>query len=310
MAATTDSNPRDLELFLEMMVAERGVSPATIAAYQQDLRDCIAFAERRKLNLRTLDANLLQRYLKSLVDRGMAAATIARRLAALRQLFAFLYVEGVRSDNPAGGLDGPRRVRGLPKLLSEEQVDVLLGEARRGSAPENVRLLALLEVLYATGLRVSELVGLPLTSFRAEDRFLLVRGKGGKERIVPLSDSARDAVLQYLAVRHQFFGKDEGSHWLFPSRGRSGHLTRQRFHQRLKSLASACHISPAIVSPHVLRHAFATHLLARGADLRSVQQMLGHADISTTQIYTHVLEARLRHLVVRHHPLAEEGQPT
>ena len=303
---TSISASKDLELFLEMMAAERGASAATLAAYRQDLLDCAAFAERRRSNFRELDSNLLQGYIKSLVDRGMASSTTARRLAALRQMFAFLYTEGIRTDNPAAALDGPRRTRSLPKLLSEKQVDEMLAAARRKSSPEGARLVALLDVLYATGLRVSELVGLPLAAFREDDRFLIVRGKGSKERIVPLSDSARDSVLRYLSVREHFLGRVGESPWLFPSRGRTGYLTRQRFHQLLKELAVDCRISPASVSPHVLRHAFATHLLARGADLRSVQQMLGHADISTTQIYTHVLEARLRQLVLAHHPLSEE----
>lgn len=303
--ASSDTNPGDLELFLEMMTAERGASAATLAAYRRDLSDCMAFAMRRKSTLRNLDAALLQRYIKTLVDRGMAPSTTARRLAALRQMFAFLYGEGIRGDNPAAALDGPRRARTLPKLLSEAQVDQLLAAARQQASPEGIRLQALLETLYATGLRVSELVGLPLVSFRTDDRFLMVRGKGGKERVVPLSDSARDAVVGYLSVRENFLGRSDQSPWLFPSRGRSGHLTRQRFHQLLKGLAVDCGIPPQGVSPHVLRHAFATHLLNRGADLRSVQQMLGHADISTTQIYTHVLEARMRQLVQSHHPLTE-----
>lgn len=303
--ATAKSIPKELELFLEMMAAERGASPATLAAYRHDLLDCAAFAERRKSSFASLDSRVLRHYIKSLVDRGMAPATTARRLAALRQLFAFLYNEGIRPDNPAAALEGPRRTRSLPKLLSEGQVDALLAAAGGQSTPEGVRLRALLEVLYATGLRVSELVGLPLPAFRREDRFLMVRGKGGKERVVPLSDSARESVVAYLSIRGHFLGQRGESPWLFPSRGRSGHLTRQRFHQLLKALSVDCGIPPDSVSPHVLRHAFATHLLARGADLRSVQQMLGHADISTTQIYTHVLEARLRQLVRAHHPLAE-----
>ena len=303
--ATAATNPGDLDLFLEMMAAERGASSATLAAYRHDLLDCMAFAERRKRSLRDLDSELLQRYIKSLVDRGMAPSTTARRLAALRQIFGFLYTEGLRPDNPAAALESPRQVRALPKFLTEEQVDELLAAARRRTNPEGLRLQALLEVLYATGLRVSELVGLPLASFRRDDRFLMVRGKGGKERIVPLSDSARDSVIRYLNVRETFVARGDPAGWLFPSRGHSGHLTRQRFHQLLKLLAVESGIPPARVSPHVLRHAFATHLLARGADLRAVQQMLGHADISTTQIYTHVLEARMRQLVQAHHPLAE-----
>lgn len=299
----------DIELFLDMMAAERGASPATLAAYRGDLTDCLRFVRGRGHDFRSVDADRLRRYLRSQADRALAPATAARRLAAMRQLFAFLYREGIRDDNPAAALDGPRRARRLPRSLSERQVDELLAAADRHPGPEGSRLRALLEVLYATGMRVSELVGLPLAAFRADDRFLLVRGKGGKERIVPLSDRARQAVIDYLEVRGSFLGAEGDSPWLFPSRGRLGHLTRQRFHQLLKALAAACGLPPAALSPHVLRHAFATHLLARGADLRSVQQMLGHADISTTQIYTHVLEARMRALVRRHHPLAREGEP-
>lgn len=287
-----------------MMAAERGASFATLAAYRHDLLDCVDFVERRRKSFRDLNSCLLQRYLKNLVDRGMAPSTTARRLAALRQIFGFLYAEGLRHDNPAAALEGPRLVRPLPKFLTEAQVDELLEVARQHTSPEGLRLQALLEVLYATGLRASELVGLPVASFRRDDRFLIVRGKGGKERIVPLSDSARDSVIRYLDVREVFLTKEDSSRWLFPSRARKGHLTRQRFHQLLKSLAIRSKIPPASVSPHALRHAFATHLLARGADLRAVQQMLGHADISTTQIYTHVLEARMRELVQSHHPLA------
>ncbi len=298
----------DIELFLEMMAAERGASPATLAAYRGDLIDCMRFVQRRKTDLRSVDVDQLRRFIRGQVDRGMAPSTTARRLAAVRQLFAFLYREGIRDDNPAAALDGPRLARRLPKFLSERQVDDLLAAAERHTGPEGSRLRALLEVLYATGMRVSELVGLPLSAFRADERFLLVRGKGGKERIVPLSDRARQAVIDYLQIRENFLREGEDSSWLFPSRWRSGHLTRQRFHQLLKGLAAECGLPPASISPHVLRHAFATHLLARGADLRAVQQMLGHADISTTQIYTHVLEARMKALVQTHHPLAKDGE--
>ena len=299
----------DIELFLEMMAAERGASPATLAAYRRDLMDCLGFVHARGSDFRHVDVDQLRRYIRSQVDRGLAPATTARRLAAMRQLFAFLYREGLREDNPATALDGPRRARRLPRLLSEQQVDDLLAAADRHAGPEGCRLRALLEVLYATGMRVSELVGLPLAAFRADDRFIMVRGKGGKERIVPLSDRARRTIMDYLEVRENFLGADGDSLWLFPSRGRRRHLSRQRFHQLLKALAAECRLPPAAISPHVLRHAFATHLLARGADLRSVQQMLGHADISTTQIYTHVLDARMKALVRRHHPLAEPSEP-
>lgn len=305
MAQEYLADTRDLDLFLEMMAAERGASPLTLAAYRSDLIDCMRFFQRCNIALRDVDAELLRRYLKYQVERGLAPSTMARKLAAMRQLFAFLHSEGIRADNPAAALDSPRRSRRLPKLLSEQQVDELLSAADQHDGHEGNRLRAMLEVLYATGMRVSELVGLPLSAFRRDERFLVVRGKGNKERIVPLSDPAREAVINYLAVRERFLREGEESPFLFPSRGRSGHLTRQRFHQLLKALAAECGVPLASVSPHVLRHAFATHLLARGADLRSVQKMLGHADISTTQIYTHVLEARMKALVQIHHPLSE-----
>ncbi len=310
MAQECLADTRELDLFLEMMAAERGASPLTLAAYRSDLIDCMRFAQRRTTALQDVDAELLGCYLTYQVERGLASSTMARKLAAIRQLFAFLYSEGIRPDNPAAALDSPRRARRLPKLLSEQQVDELLSAAGEHDGHEGDRLLAMLEVLYATGMRVSELVGLPLSAFRSEERFLLVRGKGNKERIVPLSDPARKAVIKYLAVRERFLREGEESLFLFPSRGRSGHLTRQRFHQLLKALAAECGLPLASVSPHVLRHAFATHLLSRGADLRSVQKMLGHADISTTQIYTHVLEARMKALVQTHHPLSKGSRGT
>ena len=305
MAQEYLADTRDLDLFLEMMAAERGASSLTLAAYRSDLTDCMRFTQRRSTPLRYVDAELLRRYLKYQVERGLAPSTMARKLAAIRQLFAFLYSEGIRTDNPAAALDSPRQSRRLPKLLSEQQVDELLSAVGQRDGHEGDRLQAMLEVLYATGMRVSELVGLPLSAFRSDERFLVVRGKGNKERIVPLSDPAREAIINYLAVRARFLREGEESPFLFPSRGRSGHLTRQRFHQLLKALAAECGLPHGSVSPHVLRHAFATHLLARGADLRAVQKMLGHADISTTQIYTHVLEARMKALVQTHHPLSK-----
>jgi integrase/recombinase XerD len=244
--------------------------------------------------------------MQGLSDDGMTASTAARRLSALRQFFKFLVQENIRKDDPAALLDAPKRARPLPKLLSEDDVDRLLTEARtlRDDPAESARLTALLEVLYATGLRVSELVGLRWPPFGDDARFLVIRGKGDKERLVPLSEPARQAIEDYAGWRNDFIA-GKTSPWLFPSRGESGHLTRQRFGQLLKDLAVQADINPAKVSPHVLRHAFASHLLARGADLRAVQKMLGHADISTTQIYTHVLEARKQALVRQHHPLAK-----
>ena len=238
-------------------------------------------------------------------------------MSALRQFHGFLFAEGIRKDDPCGSIEGPRRARPLPKTLTVEEVDALRAASRRAEdgrtqeeavlAYKRARLVCLMEVLYATGLRVSELVGLPLTAVRGEERFLAVSGKGGRERLVPLSETARQAIDDYLPLRRMRLG-DHVSPWLFPSRGRQGHLTRHRFAQLLKDLAVAAGLDPTRVSPHTLRHAFASHLLANGADLRAVQQMLGHADISTTQIYTHVLDERLKELVHSHHPLAKKGK--
>ena len=300
----TETTDRHIEAFLEMLSAERGAATNTLESYCRDLEDCRRFVERRNRSLAEADSDLIRLYLKGLAGRGVARATSARRLSALRQFYRFLHAEGMREDDPTAVIDSPRRERPLPKILSEDEVRRLLDEARRNTTPEGVRAYALLEILYATGLRVSELVGIPLSAGQADERFLVVRGKGGKERMVPLNEAARNALKDYAGVRPHFLGRDRHSEWLFPSRGKSGHLTRQRFGQYLKKLADAVGIPPSKVSPHVLRHAFASHLLAHDADLRAVQQMLGHADIATTEIYTHVLEQRLKDLVTRHHPLA------
>src|SRR5690606_22314520 len=244
-----------------------------------------------------------QAYLKFMDDLGLKATTQARRLSALRQLFSYLLTEDIRRDDPSLNIDSPRAGRRLPKYLSEAEVDCLLAAAE-GESAEEKRLHALLQLLYATGLRVSELVTLPYPALRDEDRFLLVRGKGGKERLVPVNRTSKQALDEYLALRSSFCPDGAHSKWLFPSRSEEGHLTRQRLGQLLKDLAIRSGIDPAKVSPHVLRHAFASHLLANGADLRSLQKMLGHADISTTQIYTHVLQKRLMEIVATHHPLA------
>ena len=240
-----------------------------------------------------------------MADSGFANTTAARRLSALRQYFGFLFAEGIRSDDPTALVDSPRLGRPLPKILSEEEVEAMIAAAQESPGPEGLRLSALMELLYATGLRVSELVTLPLAAAVRDPEIIVVRGKGGRERMVPLTENARDAVAAYCEVRDYFAPPGDRGHWLFPSRGKEGHLTRQRFGQILKELADACGLERRKVSPHVLRHAFASHLLANGADLRSVQKMLGHADISTTQIYTHVLDARLRALVRDKHPLSE-----
>ncbi len=297
------ATPR-IEAFLEMLAVERGAAPNTIDSYGRDLADVSAFLARRDRALENASADDLRDYLAALHAGGSTASTAARRLSALRQFFRFLFSEGARGDDPTSTIDSPRRGRPLPKLLSEAEVSSLLDRARAKSGPEGLRLTALLETLYATGMRVSELVGLPLSAVSRDPRYIVIRGKGSKERMVPLSEPARAALAAYRDARARFCRSGAESPYLFPSRGGSGFLTRHRFAQLLKQLALEAGIAPEKVSPHVLRHAFATHLLNRGADLRSVQQMLGHADIATTQIYTHVLDEKLTALVENHHPLA------
>lgn len=288
-----------------MLAAERGAAENTLQSYTRDLEQfAVWLASRRAPPPAEAGEDDLRGYLQSLSRAQVAPATAARRLSCLRQFYRFLYAENIRADDPTAKLDSPRKARSLPKILSEEEVERLLAAAHQDDDAESLRRAALLETLYASGLRVSELVGLPLAALRDDADMILVRGKGDKERLVPLGDAARGALAAYLSVRGDFLAEGEQSKWLFPSRADSGHLTRQRFGQILKEIAVAAGVPPSKVSPHVLRHAFASHLLAHGADLRSVQQMLGHADISTTQIYTHVLEERLRALVQQHHPLA------
>ncbi len=296
---------RHAEAFLEMLAAERGAAENTLQSYTRDLTQFAGWlaSQRGPLPEAAGEADV-RGYLSALTRAQVAPSTAARRLSCLRQFYRFLYSENLRGDDPTAKLDSPRKSRPLPKIISEEDVDRLLAAARDGEGPEALRRAALIETLYASGLRVSELVGLPLAALREDAEMILVRGKGGKERLVPLNQAARDALAAYLDARGYFLAEGEPSRWLFPSRADSGHLTRQRFGQILKEIAVAAGLQPSKVSPHVLRHAFASHLLAHGADLRSVQQMLGHADISTTQIYTHVLEERLRALVQDHHPLA------
>jgi integrase/recombinase XerD len=311
------SDERLIDLYLDMLAAERGAAANTLEAYRRDLNDFSAHLGEHGGAIATAQAEEIRRYLGDLSGRGFSAASVARRLSAIRQLYRFLYAEGNRKDDPAAAIEGPKRGRPLPKVLSIGHVDQLLAAAREGidaARPVAERLRAarlncLLEVLYATGLRVSELVALPASAARRDERMLIVRGKGNKERLVPLNQSAKSAMRDYLALQEEAAKPKKGaikaSKWLFPSFGESGHLTRQHFARDLKLLASIAGLKPKQISPHVLRHAFASHLLQNGADLRSVQTLLGHADISTTQIYTHVLEERLKSLVRDLHPLGE-----
>jgi integrase/recombinase XerD len=294
---------REVEAFLEMLEAERGASRNTLEAYGRDLDDLQVFLARRKQKPAMADTPALRAYLKALDYVGMTPRTVARRLSVLRQFYRFLLAERMREDDPASTLDSPKLGRPLPKVLTRVEVDGLIGAAQAKGA-DGGRMETLLEILYGSGLRVSELVGLPAVAAERDPTMLLVRGKGSKERQVPLSDPARAAIAKWLRTRAASLG-EEKSRYLFPSRGRDGHLTRQRFAQLLKEAALAAGIDPVRVSPHVLRHAFASHLLEAGADLRSVQLMLGHADIATTQIYTHVVPEKLRALVEDHHPLAK-----
>jgi integrase/recombinase XerD len=336
------------ELFLDMLAAERGAGENTLAAYRRDLADFSTHLSSVKRGLADATTEDVRGYLRALDKRGFAATSVARRLSAIRQLYRFLYAEGRRSDDPAAIIEGPKRGRALPKVLGIEDVDRLLNTARTAIGKHRpvvdrmraARLNALLELVYATGLRVSELVALPASAAERNARMLVVRGKGGKERLVPLNDASKSALAEYRALlveaerektssaRPRESGDPERkkpdsrlrgnerssarghakptkSKWLFPSIGESGHITRQHFARELKALAAGAGLRSEQVSPHVLRHAFASHLLHNGADLRVVQTLLGHADISTTQIYTHVLEERLKSLVRDLHPLAD-----
>ena len=319
MRSGKTSDTRLIDLFLDMLAAEQGAGVNTLDAYRRDLADFKQFLGRAGHGFAGVETQALRDYLADLGARGFKSSSVARRLSAMRHLFRFLLNEGIRSDDPAAILSGPKRGRGLPKVLSMSDVDRLLARAKAlTKSPEAsalqrlraMRLYCLLEVLYATGLRVSELVALPHSASRRDARMIVVRGKGDKERLVPLNDASRQAMADYLAATEALKPEKKEdaafSKWLFPSFGESGHLTRQHFARDLKELAAAAGLAPRLVSPHVLRHAFASHLLHNGADLRIVQTLLGHTDISTTQIYTHVVEERLKSLVRDLHPLGEK----
>ncbi len=313
-----------VDSFLDMLTTERGAAKNTRQAYWRDLADVSQFLKNNRSNdVTQATTEDLKAYLKNLSEKSnskggdkskIAVRTIARRLSALRQFYRFLVSENIRDEDPTSTIESPKQSRTLPKTLSEEEVTTLIKTAAEGGNAESTRLVCLLEMLYASGLRVSELVGLPMSAIGEECEYLTVAGKAGRERMVPLTKPAQEAVADYLKVRPQFIGNDEKSvqeKWVFPSKtSQSGHLTRQRFAQLLKDLAKEAEIDEDRVSPHVLRHAFATHLLSNGADLRSVQKMLGHADIATTQIYTHILGEKVKKTVDEKHPLAEDATGT
>lgn len=306
---------RWIQAFLEAQAAELGAARNTLLAYGRDLSDFAAWLERRGLGPEDAARKDIEGYLVACDSDGLSRATRARRLSAIRQFYRFAFEEGLRGDNPAIEIKGPGRSARLPGTLEHAEVDALLTAARGHGRSDSDRLrnACLVELLYATGMRVSELVSLPVAAARGDPRMLLVRGKGGKERMVPLSAPARAALAAWLAERDRGEAEQGAagrtgaatSRYLFPSRGQAGHLTRHRFYTLIKEIAAAAGVSPARVTPHRLRHAFATHLLAGGADLRSIQLLLGHADVATTEIYTHVLDERLRALVLEHHPLSE-----
>jgi integrase/recombinase XerD len=309
-----DLSGAHIEAFLEMLSAERGAAENTLSSYRRDLDDLHEFLIPAKTSPLLAESRHLSAYLASLGKRAFAPSSQARRLSAMRQFYKFLYAEGLRGDDPTAILDAPKKGRALPKNLSEADVTRLLERATlEANEPgderlSRLRMLALLELLYATGMRVSELVSLPLKVLEQEGRFLMIRGKGNKERLVPLSRSAITALAAYGEAKRAALGDGEESPWLFPSYGSAGYLPRQVFARDLKGLAARAGLKASSISPHVMRHAFASHLLANGADLRVVQELLGHSDISTTQIYTHVLEERLRQLVESHHPLAKAAK--
>jgi integrase/recombinase XerD len=303
-----------IESFLEMMSAERGASINTISAYRRDLLDFSGHRAAKGDDAKSASRDDVKAYLGVLARSGVTGSTQARRLSSLRQFFGFLYSEGVRKDDPTNAIEAPKRQRPLPKTLTHEDMEALIETARKQSetSAEGLRLLCMVEVLYASGLRVSELVTLTLAAARTRDGFLLVKGKGQKERLAPLNRTARETIASYLTARDEFLPggmrRTHAEKFLFPSRGAEGHITRRRCHQMLKGLAVRANLNPDKLSPHVLRHAFATHLVEGGADLRSVQTMLGHADIATTQIYTHVAKDRLTQVVESAHPLSKKSK--
>lgn len=294
-----------IQNFIDVLASEQGLAQNSLEAYRRDLVKCEGYLNKLDTSLDRASEHQLRQYISFLSEKGMSPSTVSRNISSLRQFYRFLFLEDLRKDNPSSCLEIPKPSRNLPKILSENEVLSLIN-VLEGETPDSVRMLALLEVLYATGLRVSELVTLPFTSTTIERQGIIVKGKGEKERLVLLTKPSVRALNKYIKIRPYFISRKSSEKWLFPSRGASGHLTRQRFGQLLKEVAISAGVDPLKVSPHVIRHAFATHLLNHGADLASLQKMLGHSDISTTQIYTHVLTKKLQEEVEKYHPFSKK----
>ena len=295
-----------LENFLEVLASEKGLALNTRVSYKNDILQFLVFLEKNKKKINEITPIDIEKFTSKFSTQGLEKSTISRKMSALSHFFIFLLEENIIKSNPIHELDLPKQIKKLPKILSVDQVEKLIKSSREDQSVNGIRLNTMIEILYATGIRVSELVEMKLSATYAEKNFLLIQGKGNKERLVPISKNTEDRIKDYLKIRNEFINNDTESKWLFPSKQSSkGHITRQRFNQLLQTLCERVNLNNIRISPHKLRHAFATHLLANGVDLRSLQQMLGHADISTTQIYTHVLKDRLKKLVSDNHPLSK-----
>ena len=295
-----------LENFLEVLASEKGLALNTRISYKNDILQFLVFLEKNKKKINEITSIDIEKFTSKFTTQGLEKSTISRKMSALSHFFIFLLEENMIKRNPINELDLPKQIKKLPKILSVDQVEKLIKSSREDQSINGIRLNTMIEILYATGIRVSELVEMKLSATYAEKNFLLVQGKGNKERLVPISENTEDKIKDFLKIRNKFLNNDSESKWLFPSKQSSkGHITRQRFNQLLQTLCERVNLNNIKISPHKLRHAFATHLLANGVDLRSLQQMLGHADISTTQIYTHVLKDRLKKLVSDNHPLSK-----
>ena len=295
-----------LENFLEVLASEKGLAVNTRISYKNDILQFLVFLEKNKKKISEITSIDIEKFTSKFTTQGLEKSTISRKMSALSHFFIFLLEENIIKSNPIHELDLPKQIKKLPKILSVDQVEKLIKSSREDQSINGIRLNTMIEILYATGIRVSELVEMKLSATYAEKNFLLIQGKGNKERLVPISENTEDKIKDYLKIRNEFINNDTDSKWLFPSKQSSkGHITRQRFNQLLQTLCERVNLNNIRISPHKLRHAFATHLLANGVDLRSLQQMLGHADISTTQIYTHVLKDRLKKLVSDNHPLSK-----